>query len=87
MGEVQVLKAAPSRLQAKVELSVDVKLKVALDELTVPVGPDVIVVSGAVLSTVTVLAADVVALFDGSKARAEMLAEPSAMEAEFQTKL
>ena len=74
-------------MQAKVAVSVAVKLKLAVVEATVPVGPEVIVVSGAVLSTVTVLAADVFALFEASTARAEILACPSAMEAEFQTKL
>ena len=41
------MKAAPSRLQAKVDpLIVDVKLKLAEVVVTVPEGPAVIVVSG-----------------------------------------
>ena len=76
-----------SSLQAKEDTSVAVKLKLADVEVTVPVGPAVIVVSGGVLSTVTVLIVDVVALFDGSTARAEMLTVPSAIEAEFQLML
>ena len=45
-----------SSLQAKVTpVSFDVKLKLADVFATVPVGPDVIVVSGAVLSTVTLI--------------------------------
>ena len=83
-GEVHVLKDPLSSLQAKLAVSVAVKLKLADVRGTVPVGPAVIIVSGAVLSTVTVLSADVVALFDGSTARAEMLTTPSAVEAEFQ---
>ena len=52
---MQLLKAAPSSLQAKVAVSVAVKLKLAVVEAIVPVGPEVIVVFGGVLSTVTVL--------------------------------
>ena len=48
MGEVQALKAVPSRLQVKVDpTTVAVKLKLADVVFTVPVGPAVIVVSGA----------------------------------------
>jgi len=47
-GELQAVKAAPSRLQVKVDPAiVAVKLKLAEVELTDPVGPEVIVVSGA----------------------------------------
>ena len=47
VGEVQVLKADPSRLQAKVDpVMVDVKLKLAEVVVTAPEGPAVIVVSG-----------------------------------------
>ena len=47
MGDVQVLKAAPSRLQANVDPGmVDVKLKLAEVVVTVHEGPAVIVVSG-----------------------------------------
>ena len=81
------MKAPPSSLQAKVAVSVAVKLKLAVVEATVPVGPELIIVSGGVLSTVTLIFVVVAALFDGSTARAATLANPSAMEAEFQTKL
>ena len=48
MGDVQALKAAPSKLQVKVDPpTVAVKLKLAEVLDTVPVGPAVIVVSGA----------------------------------------
>ena len=47
------MKDPASNLHAKVAVSVAMKLKVADVEVTVPAGPDVIVVSGAVLSTVT----------------------------------
>ena len=44
---MQVLKAAPSRLHVKVEpLIVEVNWKVAVVDVTVPLGPEVIVVSG-----------------------------------------
>lgn len=47
-GDVQALKAAPSRLQVKVDPAwVDVKLKLAEVVFTVPAGPAVMVVSGA----------------------------------------
>ena len=69
------------------EVSVAVKLKLAVLIVTVPVGPAVMEVSGGVLSTVTVLTADVPALFEGSKARAVILDDPSAIEAEFQVRL
>ena len=84
---MQALKDPVSNLQAKVAVSVAVKLKVADVEATVPVGPDVIVVLGAVLSTAALVFAVRVVLFDGSTARAAMVTAPSAMEAEFQITL
>ena len=86
-GEVQALNDPASNLQAKVAVSVAVKLKVAEVEVTVPVGPELIVVFGAVLSTVTLMFAVVVELFDGSTARAAIVAVPSAREAEFHVTL
>jgi len=84
---VQALRAEPSRLQAKVEVSVAAKLKVADVEATVPVGPDEIVVLGGVLSTVTLIFAVVVELFEGSTARAAIVTGPSAVDDEFQVTL
>lgn len=86
-GEVQLVKDPLSNLQAKVAVSVAVKVKLAVDEATVPVGPEVIVVSGGVLSTVTVIFAVVVELFDGSTARAAIVTLPSRIEVEFQVRL
>jgi hypothetical protein len=86
-GEVQFVNDPLSSLQANVAASVAVKLKLAVEEFTVPVGPDVIVVSGGVLSTVTLILVVVVELFDGSTARAAIVAPPSAMEVEFQVRL
>lgn len=71
-------------MQAKVAGSVAVNVKLAVVEVTVPVGPEVMVVSGGVLSTVTVMFAVVVELFDGSTARAAIVTLPSGTEAEFQ---
>ena len=82
-----MVKEPLSSLHANVEVSVAVKLKLAVLIVTVPVGPAVMEVSGGVLSTVTVLTADVPALFEGSKARTVILADPSAIEAEFQVRL
>ena len=87
VGEVQALNEPPSSLQAKVAVSVAVKLKVAEVEATVPVGPEVIVVSGGVLSTVTFVLAVVAELLDGSTARAAMVVAPSATEVEVQVML
>lgn len=88
LGEVQVLKAAPSRLHAKVEpVTVAVKLKLAEVVFTEPEGPAVIVVSTLVLFTVTVAPVDRVVLEALSTARATMVAEPSATLAEFQLML
>lgn len=86
-GDVQLVKDPLSSLQAKVAVSVAVKLKLAVVEPTVPVGPDVIVVSGGVLSTVTLILAVVDELFDGSTARAATVTLPSGIEAEFQARL
>ena len=67
--------------------SVDAKLNEADVVVTVPVGPSVMVVSGGVLSTVTVILAVVVVRFDVSTARAAMVTEPSASVVEFQLML
>ena len=57
------MKAAPSRLQVKVDpLFVDVKLKLADVVVTVPDGPAVIVVSGGV-TTVQLWLAGVASIF------------------------
>ena len=64
-----------------------VKLKLADVEPTVPVGPEVIVVFGGVLSIVTLIFAVVVALFEGSTARAATVTTPSAFDVEFQLTL
>lgn len=88
LGEVQALKAAPSRLHAKVEpVIVAVKLKLAEVVFTAPDGPAVIVVSTVVLFTVTVAPVEVVVFEALSTARAVTVAEPSAMLAEFQLML
>jgi hypothetical protein len=51
MGEVQLLKVAPSSLHSKVEpVSLEVKANEADVLFTVPEGPDVMVVSGGVVS-------------------------------------
>ncbi len=64
-------KPAPSRLHSKLEpASVDVKLKLAEVEFVAAGGADVIVVSGAVRSTVHVWLAGVASVFPaGSVAR------------------
>ncbi len=50
IGEVQAVKAAPSRLQVKVDPAwVDVKPKLADVVFTRPDGPAVMVVSGAIV--------------------------------------
>ena len=86
-GDEQALNDPLSSLQAKVAVSVAVKVKLAVVEFTVPVGPDVIVVLGGVLSTVIFVLAVVVELLDGSTARAATVAAPSAREVEFQVTL
>ena len=88
MGEVQALKADPSRLQANVDpVIVAVKLKLVDVVFTEPEGPAVIVVSTVVLFTVTAAAVEVVVFEALSTARAVMEAEPSATLAEFQLML
>ena len=88
MGDVQALKADPSRLQANVDpIIVAVKLKLADGLLTEPEGPAVIVVSTVVLFTVTVAPVEVAVFEALSAARAVMVADPSAMLAEFQLML
>ena len=80
MGEVQALKAAPSRLQANVEPdSVAVKLKLADVVVTEPEGPTVIVVSGARLSIVQLRLAGVASTLPAaSAARTWNVCEPFA---------
>ena len=88
MGDVQVPKADPSRLHAKVEpVIVAEKLKLAEVVLTEPEGPAVIVVSTLVLFTVTVTPVDVAVFEALSTARAVIVAAPSAVPAEFQLML
>ena len=79
MGEVQALKTALSRLHANVApASVAEKLKLTVLVMAKVAGPAVIVVSGGVLSTVTLTPADVARLFEVSTARAVIAAVPSA---------
>jgi hypothetical protein len=88
LGDVQVLKADPSRLHAKVEpVIVAEKLKLAEVVLTEPEGPAVIVVSTLVLFTVTVTPVDVAVFEALSTARAVIVTDPSAVPAEFQLML
>ena len=87
MGEVQAVKAIPSRLQLKDEFgSLVVKLKPAIVLLVNANGPEVMFVSGGVLSIETV-AAEVAELDDVSTALAVIVAWPSGCELEFQSKL
>jgi hypothetical protein len=81
---VQVVNEPLSSWQAKVAASVAVKLKLAVVAPVDPEVPEVMVVSGGVLSTVTVIAADVVELPDGSLATAVIVAVPSGREDVFQ---
>ncbi len=82
------MKEPPSRLQRKVlSPSLDTNLKVALVLVVVRCGPEVIVVSGKVLSTMTVRLADVVRLPAASKTRAVAVAKPSRMLVESQLTL
>src|SRR5262249_25472540 len=53
-GLVHAAKAPPSRRHWNEPASVALNAKVALDELVAPAGPDVIVVSGATVSTLQV---------------------------------
>ena len=57
--------------------SLEEKVKVAESLLTVPEGPESIVASGAVLSTVTMCAVEVVELDPKSTARAVSVTGPS----------
>ena len=76
---------APSSVQPKVEpVSLELNAKVAVSEVAVPDGPASIVVSGGVLSTVTVRLAEVVRLVEVSTATAVIVAGPSAWVAESQ---
>ena len=54
MGEVQLEYTALSRLHSNVDDSFDEKVKLAVVALVVPLGPESMLVSGGVLSTVTV---------------------------------
>ena len=86
MGEVHGVKAAPSRLQLKVPVvSVLVKLKLAVVLFVRATGPDVIAVSGGVLSNVT-LTEEEAEFEDPSHALTVIVAAPSGREAEFQSK-
>ena len=64
--------------------SPDENVKVAESLFMMPEGPESMVVSGAVLSTVTTLALEVVELNPKSTARAVKLTEPSPTVFEFQ---
>ena len=64
--------------------SLDENVNVAESVLTVPEGPEFIVVFGAVLSTVTMRAAEVVELNPKSTARAVSVTEPSPTAVESQ---
>ncbi len=82
------MKEPPSRLHRNVLLlSLETNLKVALVLVVVRWGPEVIVVSGNVLSTMMVQLAEVVRLPAASKARAVTVAKPSRMLVEFQLAL
>jgi len=87
-GVAQALKAAPSRLQLKVTLaSGDVNVKSAVVLVVRASGMVVMLVSGGVLSTVTIAAMDTAELFDVSTACAVMVVAPSSAVVEFQSKL
>jgi len=76
---VQVAKAAPSRLQVKVDpFFVDVKLKLAEVLVTVPDGPAVIFVSGGAATVQLWLAGVASTLPVASVARTWKVCEPSA---------
>jgi hypothetical protein len=81
-GEEQAAKSAPSSAHANVELlSLEMNANVAVVSLVAPLGPDVIVVSGAVVSsgsTVHVCAAGVPSVFPAaSVARTRRVCVPS----------
>ena len=81
------MNAAPSRLQLSVAVvSFSVKLKFAVVLLVYVTGPEVMAVSGGVLSSVT-FAEEEAELEDTSQALAVIVAAPSGSEAEFQSKL
>ena len=85
---MQALKAAPSKLHAKVEpVSVAVKLKFAEVLVVSKTGPAVMAVSGGVLSIVTVTPPERAELLDVSTARAVIAFAPSETEVEFQLML
>src|SRR3990172_1630062 len=86
LGDVQAEVGAPSRLQAKDEpVSVAWNVKEALELATVPLGPESMIVSGAVWSTVTPWASEAV-LSELSTARAVTVAGPSGAAVESQAK-
>src|SRR6266516_7956837 len=80
MGEVQAVNEAASSLHWNVEpASVELKANVADVEETVPDGPEVIVVSGGTVSTVTVTAFEAWEVFPAaSVAFAVYVCDPSA---------
>jgi len=86
VGEVQAVKAAPSRLQLNVAVgSFLVKLKSAVVLFVMARGLEVMAVSGGVLSSVT-FTDDEVEFDEASTAVAVIVAGPSGTEAEFQSK-
>src|SRR5207247_9446801 len=80
MGEVQAVNEAASSLHWNVEpASVELKANVADVEETVPDGPEVIVVSGGTVATVTVTAFEAWEVFPAaSVAFAVYVCDPSA---------
>ena len=83
-GEPQSSISSPSMKQMYETASPDENVKVAESLFTMPEGPESMVVSGAVLSTVTTLALEVVELNPKSTARAVKLTGPSPTIFEFQ---
>jgi hypothetical protein len=79
-GEVHVTKAARSSRHSNVEsVSAEEKPKLADEEVEVPLGPDVIAVSGSVVSTVQVLLAGLASTLPAaSVARTSKVCEPAA---------
>ena len=87
-GEAHPSISSPSRSHRnEAPDSFDEKVKVAEVLLTIPLGPELMTVSGAVLSTITVLPVEVVALDPRSTARAVIVTGPSTLEVEFQMTL
>jgi hypothetical protein len=86
-GEPQSSISTSSMKQMYEAGSLEEKVNVAESLLTVPEGPESIVVFGAVLSTVTTWAAEVVELNPKSIARAVRVADPSLTVLEFQIML